>query len=207
MSSSSKQPTAEADWIRVQKKTFTRWCNLYLMRKNVKIDDLYLDLEDGFMLSNLLQIISQGGDLGDGKKYKFSHDKKRYKRPTMKIKKMEDLGIGIRFMKQVGLRVSVEPNNFVLDTANYNTGLILGMIWMLILRYEVNVEIEGVSGKEGLLRWCQRCTKSYDQINVKNFGRSWNNGKAFAALIHHHRPDLVDMAKYEESKFFFFFGG
>ena len=29
------------------------------------------------------------------------------------------------------------------------------------------------------------------------FGSSWNNGKAFAALIHHHRPDLVDMSKYE----------
>ena len=123
---------AEAGWIKIQKKTFTRWSNLYLMRKNIKIEDLYVDFEDGFVLSNLLQIISNGGDLSDGNFYKFSHDKKRYKRPTMKIKKMEDLGIGIRFMKQVGLRVSVEPNNFVRDSANYNTGLILGMLWMLI---------------------------------------------------------------------------
>jgi hypothetical protein len=102
----------------------------------------------------------------------------------MKIKKCESLGIGIRFMKQVGLRVSVEPNNFVRDSANYNTGLILGMIWMLILRYEVNLEIDGVSGKEGLLKWCQRCTKDYNNVNVGNFGSSWNNGKSFAALIH-----------------------
>jgi hypothetical protein len=70
-------------------------------------------------------------------------------------------------------------------------------MWMLILRYEVNAEIEGVSGKEGLLRWCQRCTKEYENVNIKNFGNSWNNGLAFAALIHHHRPDLVDMGKYE----------
>ena len=161
------------------------------------MEDLYIDLEDGFFLSNLLQTISNGGELSDGSKFKFSHDKKKYKRPTRKINKMEDLGKSIRFMKQIGLRVSVEPNNFVRDTANYNTGLILGMMWMLILRYEVNAEIEGISGKDGLLRWCQGCTKDYEDVKIKNFGSSWNNGKAFAALIHHHRPDLVDMSKYE----------
>ena len=116
----------------------------------------------------------------------------------MKIKKLEALGEGIRFMKQVGLRVTVEPNNLVRDTANYDTGLILGMLWMLILRYEVDLEIDGVSGKEGLLRWCQRCTKGYENVTVKNFGSSWNDGKAFAALIHYHRPDLVSMSKYDE---------
>jgi len=194
---SSKSNADEAGWIQIQKKTFQRWCNLYLSRKQLSMDDIYEDLEDGFFLGNLLQIISNGGDLGDGNKFKFSHDKKKYKRPTMKIKKLEALGISIRFMKQVGLRVSVEPNNFVRDTANYNTGLILGMVWMLILRYEVNIDIDGVSGKEGLLKWCARCTKSYDGVKVKNFGSSWNDGHAFAALIHHHRPDLVDMSKYE----------
>jgi Ca2+-binding EF-hand superfamily protein len=155
-------------------------------------------LEDGFLLNNLLEIISNGGELGgDQGRFKFPHQKKNYKRPTMKIKKLEALGRGIRFMKGAGLRVSVEPNNFVQDTANYNTGLILGMVWMLILRYEVDLEIDGVSGKEGLLRWCQRCTKGYDGVSVKNFGGSWNTGKAFAALIHHHRPDLITMSKYD----------
>ena len=61
-------------------QTFTRWANLYLMRKNIKIEDLYVDFEDGFVLGNLLQIISNGGLVGEtGNKYKFSHDKKRYK--------------------------------------------------------------------------------------------------------------------------------
>ena len=57
-------------------QTFTRWANLYLMRKNIKIEDLYVDFEDGFVLGNLLQIISNGGLVGEtGNKYKFSHDK------------------------------------------------------------------------------------------------------------------------------------
>jgi Ca2+-binding EF-hand superfamily protein len=195
----SKKEIESGGWIEVQKKTFTRWCNIYLGRKQFKIEDIYVDFEDGFLLNNLLEIISNGGELGgDQGRFKFPHQKKKYKRPTMKIKKMEDLGRGIRFMKGAGLRVSVEPNNFVRDTANYNTGLILGMVWMLILRYEVDLEIDGVSGKEGLLRWCQRCTKGYDGVNVKNFGGSWNTGKAFAALIHHHRPDLMSMSKYDD---------
>ena len=34
---------------------------------------------------------------------------------------------------------------------------------------------------------------------MKNFTNSWNNGRAFAALIHHHRPDIVDMDKFNGS--------
>ena len=51
------------------------------MRKNIQVDDLYVDFEDGFVLSNLLQIISNGGIVGEkGNKFKFAHDKKKYKR-------------------------------------------------------------------------------------------------------------------------------
>ena len=195
----------DGDWIRVQKKTFTRWSNSYLRRRDIAIDDLYVDLEDGFLLNNLLQLISNGGDVGDGpdrKKFAFPHDKKSYKRPTMKIKKLEDVGRGLKFMKELGLRVTIEPNNLVMGSANYSERHIMGMIWMLILRYEVDIELDGVSGKGGLLRWCQRCTKGYGDygVNIKNFKGSWNDGKAVAALIHHHRPDLVNMADYQDGQ-------
>ena len=33
----------------------------------------------------------------------------------------------------------------------------------------------------------------------EKFTNSWNNGRAFAALIHHHRPDIVDMDKFNGS--------
>ena len=132
--------------------------------------------------------------------FQFPHDKKTYKRPTMKIKKLEDVGRGLAFMKDVGLRVTIEPNNLLQGSANFSEMHIMGMIWMLILRYEVDIELDGVSGKGGLLRWCQRCTKTYGDrgVNVKDFKKSWNDGKAFAALIHHHRPDLVNMDDYRD---------
>ena len=59
------------DWVGVQKKTFTRWCNTYMQRENMKFEDIYDDMEDGVKLNHLLRIISNGGDLGDGKKFKF----------------------------------------------------------------------------------------------------------------------------------------
>ena len=69
----------EEGWKRVQKKTFTRWCNSYLRRRKngpggegILVEDLYADLEDGFRLNNLLQIISNGGgDKNDPDKAKF----------------------------------------------------------------------------------------------------------------------------------------
>ncbi len=49
----------DAEWKRIQKKTFTRWCNEHLKKKLLKIEDLNADFSDGVKLVVLLELLSQ----------------------------------------------------------------------------------------------------------------------------------------------------
>ena len=47
----------------IQKKTFTKWVNSFLVKVRIEVNDLFLDLADGKSLMKLLEIIS-GEKLG-----------------------------------------------------------------------------------------------------------------------------------------------
>ncbi|XP_012277261.1 EH domain-binding protein 1 isoform X2 [Orussus abietinus] len=46
---------------------------------------------------------------------------------------------------------------------------------------------------QDLLEWCKEVTKNYPGVKVTNLTTSWRNGMAFCAVIHHFRPDLIEV--------------
>lgn len=58
---------------------------------------------------------------------------------------------------------------------------------------------DSVGGCDELLKWCQRHTAGYENVRVKDFTQSWRSGLALCALIHHFRPQLIDMSSLDES--------
>ncbi|KAI1895207.1 hypothetical protein AGOR_G00103930 [Albula goreensis] len=176
----------------VQKKTFTKWVNSILSRVSCRISDLYLDLRDGRMLIKLLEVLSG----------------ERLPKPTkgrMRIHCLENVDKALQFLREQ--RVHLE-NMGSHDIVDGNHRLILGLIWTIILRFQIQDIIvetgqadhrETRSAKDALLLWCQMKTAGYPNVNITNFTTSWKDGMAFNALIHKHRPDLVDYGNLQRS--------
>lgn len=49
-----------------------------------------------------------------------------------------------------------------------------------------------MSGCQALEEWCRLVLNTYPGVSISNMSSSWSDGKAFCALIHSHRPDLID---------------
>jgi len=166
-------------WEQMQIKTFTKWCNMHLAKKGADpIEDVTTGFRDGVRLIELLEVIGEA-NLG-----------KYNKKPRMRLQQIENLNKALAFIKERGVNlVSIGAE----DICDGNVTLTLGMIWTIILRFAISdLSEEGLSAKQGLLLWCQKKTKGYKDVDVKDFQDSFKDGLAFCALIHKHRPDLLD---------------
>jgi len=224
----------------VQKKTFTKWINSHLIHAGCshqhKVQDLYIDLRDGRVLLRLLEILSS----------------ERLPRPTrgkMRIHCLENVDKALLFLQEQHVHLE---NIGAHDIVDGNGSLTLGLIWTIILRFQIQIIDEeylrrteipskiGINGssnvsthtggsnangsqtaigadspfqtgqqlyetkekrsaKDALLLWCQIKTADYQNVNVRNFTTSWRDGLAFNALIHKHRPDLINFQQLNKS--------
>ncbi|CAH2314025.1 spectrin beta chain, non-erythrocytic 4 [Pelobates cultripes] len=174
----------------VQKKTFTKWMNSHLSKVPCRVTDLYNDLRDGYIITKLLEVLS-GEQLP------------KPTRGRMRIHSLENVDKALQFLKEQRVHLENVGSHDIVDG---NHRLTLGLIWTIILRFQIQViKIESEdnretrSAKDALLLWCQMKTAGYPEVNIQNFTTSWRDGLAFSALIHRHRPDIIDFSKLTKS--------
>ncbi|XP_066922248.1 filamin-A-like isoform X11 [Clytia hemisphaerica] len=174
-------PTAvDAEWKRIQQNTFTRWCNEHLKCANFYIYDIEKDLSDGLKLIALLQVLS--------------HKKiSRYnKKPTFRPQKLENIAIALKFIEDENIKlVNIDAS----DILKGNLKLILGLIWTLILKYQISLpmmddddEASNITPKQALMGWVK--SKLPPEVPMTNFSKDWNNGIAIGALVDAVAPGL-----------------
>uniref|UniRef100_A0A8C7EXW5 Plectin n=1 Tax=Neovison vison TaxID=452646 RepID=A0A8C7EXW5_NEOVI len=160
---------------RVQKKTFTKWVNKHLIKAQRHISDLYEDLRDGHNLISLLEVLS-----GDS----LPREKGR-----MRFHKLQNVQIALDYLRHRQVKLVNIRND---DIADGNPKLTLGLIWTIILHFQISdIQVSGQSedmtAKEKLLLWSQRMVEGYQGLRCDNFTSSWRDGRLFNAIIHRHK--------------------
>ncbi|XP_053967033.1 dystonin isoform X12 [Anastrepha ludens] len=186
----------------IQKKTFTKWVNKHLKKKYTmihvcvftngypccpspakrQVDDLFEDLRDGHNLLTLLEVLS--------------NEYLPREKGKMRFHMLQNAQMALDFLRYKKIKL---VNIRAEDIVDGNPKLTLGLIWTIILHFQISDIVVGkddnVSAREALLRWARRSTLRYPGVRVNDFTSSWRDGLAFSALVHRNRPDLLDWRK------------
>uniref|UniRef100_A0A8C8FD21 Calponin-homology (CH) domain-containing protein n=1 Tax=Oncorhynchus tshawytscha TaxID=74940 RepID=A0A8C8FD21_ONCTS len=155
-------------WEKQQRKTFTAWCNSHLRKAETQIENIEDDFRNGLKLMLLLEIIS-------GERLP------KPDRGKMRFHKIANVNKALDFITSKGVKlVSIGAEEIV----DGNVKMTLGMIWTIILRFAIqDISVEVMS-----CIWIP-------SVFILQLPSCWKDGLAFCALIHRHRPDLIDYAK------------
>jgi len=121
--------------------------------------------------------------------------------PKMEIQKLENITMGLEFGKTLFPITMIQSKDIM--EADKNPKLLLGLVWQMILHFQVlgeqdssdkKSQVEKQRGaKEKLLKWCQEQTKGHNHIDISDLTvKSWGDGMGFCALVHAYNPDLLD---------------
>ena len=114
--------TLQEERLHIQKKTFTKWMNSFLVNSKMEVEELFTDLGDGRKMLKLLEIIS-GEKLGKPNSGK------------MRVHRIENVNKSLAFLHT---KVRLE-NIGAEDIVDGNPRMILGLIWTIILRFQIQV--------------------------------------------------------------------
>lgn len=111
----------------IQKRTFSQWINKYLSRRGKSaelVKDLFQDLRDGRNLITLLEMLS-GQSLPR-------------ERGRMRVHQLQNIQIALNYIKLRKVKlVNIRPE----DIVDGNQKLTLGLIWTIILHFQVSRQV------------------------------------------------------------------
>ncbi|XP_045154596.1 dystrophin isoform X2 [Echinops telfairi] len=167
----------------VQKKTFTKWINAQFSKFGKQhIENLFSDLQDGRRLLDLLEGLTG--------------QKLPKEKGSSRVHALNNVNKALRVLQKNNVDL---VNIGSTDIVDGNHKLTLGLIWNIILHWQVKNVMKNImaglqqtNSEKILLSWVRQSTRNYPQVNVINFTTSWSDGLALNALIHSHRPELFD---------------
>uniref|UniRef100_A0A8D0ER93 Calponin-homology (CH) domain-containing protein n=1 Tax=Strix occidentalis caurina TaxID=311401 RepID=A0A8D0ER93_STROC len=167
----------------VQKKTFTKWINAQFAKFGRRyIEDLFNDFRDGRRLLELLECLTG---------QKLAKEK-----GSTRVHALNNVNKALQVLQRNNVDLVNIGSSDIVDG---NHKLTLGLIWSIILHWQVKDVMKNImaglqqtNSEKILLSWVRQSTRNYPQVNVINFTSSWSDGLAFNALLHSHRPDLFD---------------
>jgi len=182
------------DWLRLQKRIFTRYVNQRFRSANskVRVEDLSQDCKDGLVLIDLLEIMS-------GKPF----PDKKPKPQKVRIKQIDNCNMLLSYAKDCGIITVCSAENIV-DGDEKN---LMSFIYQIIIKYmklDDDDDSAGMDVKETLILWFKNKFQGYDiTIDEKNICKTFYDGMAFCALLHKMRPRLIpynDLIKEQKIK-------
>ncbi|XP_076685371.1 filamin-type immunoglobulin domains fbug isoform X2 [Andrena cerasifolii] len=161
-------------WVEIQANTFRNWVNEHLKHAVDVADgpviDLAEDFRDGTRLCALVEILT----------------KRRLprwnSRPANQHHHLENVSTALQAIEADGVKL-VNIGN--VDIVNGNLKLILGLIWSLIVRYQIGKS--KFPPRKLMLAWLKAVLP---ECRVNNFTTDWNSGVYLSALLDYCQPGL-----------------
>ncbi|XP_043285268.1 filamin-B [Venturia canescens] len=161
-------------WVEIQANTFRNWVNEHLKQAGDigggPVVDLAEDFRDGTRLCALVEVLTQ------------RRLPRWNPRPANQHHHLENVSTALQAIEADGVKL-VNIGN--VDIVNGNLKLILGLIWSLIVRYQIGKS--KFPPRKLMLAWLKA---ALPECRVNNFTTDWNSGVYLSALLDYCKPGL-----------------
>ena len=212
---------ASNNYANVQLRTFTRWWNNWLEPRGFPVTELCGQIQSGelpFRLLEALEILP-AAPVSRGKYTVLGE--RVVARPRLRLHKINNLQNFLRVIETTDhLKIKL-VNIGAEDLADGHRDLVLGLTWALIKHYEIghvaSLSFEQLTDAASLLAWVREQIKDFPEVpppggrtlmksaSGKNIhsgasAAAWTkgfcDGRVLAAVVHKHRPDLIERSAF-----------